>query len=103
MWLLAAVVRRGPAADALGPTPAARLAALDRALPRGTSLDSARAFLHARRLAFAQAPPPAGGGGSALVVVLPAGLAPGGALPAASVTLEFDAGRRLAGRRVAER
>ncbi len=90
VWLLAAVARRAPAPDALGATPAARLAALARAVPPGTPLDSARAVLRARRLDFAQER--AAGGGTALVVALPGG----GAGPARAVA-EFDARRRLVG------
>jgi hypothetical protein len=95
VWLAAAVVRRAPAADALGATPAARLAALDRALPQGTRLDRARAFLHARDLSFAQDP------GGTLRVMLPGGVGPrGDSLPPARLVLEFDASRRLVGRRL---
>jgi hypothetical protein len=90
VWLLAVIVRPGPDADALGATPAARVAALRRALPLGTPLDSARRFLYARRLSFAQEP------GGALRAALPGGAA----LPPAALVLEFDARRRLAARRL---
>lgn len=92
VWLLAAVVRRGPDPAALGATAGARAAAIARALPDGTPLDSARRFLYARRLSFAQEP------GGALRVALPGGGA--GAPPAAALVLEFDARRRLAARRL---
>jgi hypothetical protein len=89
-WLLAAVVRRGPDPAALGATAEARAAAIARALPDGTPLDSARRFLYARRLSFAQEP------GGALRAALPGGAA----LPPAALVLEFDARRRLAARRL---
>jgi hypothetical protein len=102
LWLLAAVRAREPGAAVLGRTPEARTATLARALPVGTSLDSARAFLHARRLDFAQGTPAeeAERGGTALVLVLPAGTVDGVVVPGVRVRLEFDARRRLVQQRV---
>jgi hypothetical protein len=93
VWLLAAVVRRGPDPAVLGATRAARLATLDRALPPGTSRDSVRRFLHARRLDLSQQP------GGALLVVLPGGRTAGGAvLPPERLVFAFDANGRLTAR-----
>jgi hypothetical protein len=102
LWLLAAVRARGPGAAALGRTLEARTTTLARALPVGTSLDSARTFLHARRLHFAQGAPAgdAARGGSTLLLALPADTVDGVAVPGARVALEFDARRRLVRQRV---
>ena len=102
LWLLAAARARGPGTAALGRTLEARTATLARALPVGTSLDSARTFLHARRLDFAQGAPTgdAARGGSTLLLVLPADTDDGIAVAGARVALEFDARRRLVRQRV---
>ena len=102
LWLVAAVRARGPGTAALGRTLEARTATLARALPVGTSLDSARAFLHARRLAFAQGAPAddAAGGGTTLLLALPADTVDGIGVPGARIALEFDPRRRLVRQRV---
>ena len=102
LWLLAAARARGPGVAALGRTLEARTATLARALPVGTSLDSARTFLHARRLDFAQGAPAgdAARGATTLLLALPADTVDGVAVPGARVALEFDARRRLVRQRV---
>ncbi len=102
LWLLAAARARRPGTAALGRTLEARTATLARALPVGTSLDSARTFLHARRLDFAQGAPAgdAARDGSTLLLALPADTVDGVAVPGARVALEFDARRRLVRQRI---
>jgi hypothetical protein len=103
LWLFAAARAREPDPATLGRTLEARSATLARALPVGTSLDSARAYLHARRLDFAQGAPAGEGatrGGSTLLLALPGGTVDGVVVPGTRVTLEFDARRRLVRQRV---
>ena len=102
LWAAATIVHRSARDAQLGGTVDERVAAVTRALPVGTTLDSARRFLRAHRIDFAQgqrADAPRGEG-VVLDVFVSGEESESAIAPAARLQLEFDARRRLAARRV---
>ena len=100
LWIAAVVGRRETRDTRLGRTVDERVAAIRAALPAGTSLDSARRFLSARGLDFAQgARTDVRGGGVVLSVFVVDARDTGALRSATQLQLEFDGRRRPTSRR----
>lgn len=101
LWAAATVGHRSPRAAPPGETMDERVRAATRALPVGTTLDSARRYLRAHDLDFAQGRRPDALGGGIVLDVFVLDVDDGGpSRPATRVLLEFDARRRLSSARV---